>query len=613
MKRKLMFVLASVVLATSCSNDDFDSLRQSSDNIVFTASMKTIARATETAFDEGDKIGVYAVSAQENVAAQLLPNGNYADNVCYTYDGSKFVNAQGIVHPTDGSLRYYAIYPYLALNNANFRFIVKTSQNASGQYTLSDLCTAVTDNTSDKEVNLSFSHRLSHIVINLQGEALGTGMPIVKLNNVNTGCDVNLNANTFTDYESRNTVYCAENGTNSYKAIIVPQTIKSGNPFIIVNLNGKEYTLKAASDIYLASGKQREFNLAIEKDEIVCLSGEILPWEEEADSEQSVNIYVAGMFDGLWDGLSPCLWVNGEEKNLPYEMGSYGFATTLAVSGSDVYVGGTTNAPLSSGAEDYSETATIWKNGEYFYGGHTYSLGYGSDYCYVYDLEASGDDVFAVIGSCERIWKNGEFMPYRYANKDSQDWPYMVRVDNGNMYVLCRSTSDYRIYKYHIYNNEELLDYEIEDQVCQFYVKNNDIYCLIYKDKEYHLWKNGEIIPTGLTGCVNYGLGSNFKTMYIDGNDVYIIGHQNGIAKVWKNGEVSLLTDETNRLCITGIHVHNSDVYVVGYEDVDNFETEFPPYQYSIIKLWKNGVESVMDTCYYLSVPCSIVVTSSND
>lgn len=289
--KKLMLALASFILVTSCSNKDSEIMPQVGETVDFTASMKTVSRATETTFEEGDKIGVYAVNAQANTASILQPSGNYADNVRYTYNNGKFINAQGIVRPTDSGLRYYAIYPYTTPCGPTFKFNVKTNQNASGQYTLSDLCTAVSDITSNKEVDLVFSHRLSHVVVNLQGELLGTGTATVRLNNVNTGCDADLNANTFTAYESRNTVYCADNGTNSYKAIIAPQTIEDGSAFLTVSLNGKEHTLKASSDIRLTSGKQQVFNLTIEKDEIVSFTGEILPWGENEQETQKVGIY----------------------------------------------------------------------------------------------------------------------------------------------------------------------------------------------------------------------------------------------------------------------------------------------------------------------------------
>lgn len=288
-----MLAFVSCAIAVSCGDMDKASPFVENEAVSFTASMKAVARATETEFEEKDEIVVYAVQEDENGNTELKSSGNYADYVRYTYTNGWFVNEKGVVRPTEFGVRYFAIYPYSAVTSVpTFKFSVKTNQGASGQYTLSDLCTAVSDVTSAKDVDLVFSHRLSHVVVNLEGEALGTGNVTVRLNDVNTGCDVNLNNNTFIAYDSKETVYFTDNGTNSYKAIIVPQTIEKGSPFLTVMLNNKEYVLEAASDIVFASGKQQIFNLVIAKDEIVTYTGNILPWgTTEEVEEQKVGIY----------------------------------------------------------------------------------------------------------------------------------------------------------------------------------------------------------------------------------------------------------------------------------------------------------------------------------
>lgn len=309
--QKMMLAMASCMIAASCSNTEEQIfLEEVKKSVSFTASMRNLSRATETEFEENDKIAVYAVQEDESGNTILRSSGNYADFVTYTYQGGKFVNEQGIVCPSDFGVRYFAIYPSTAgANVPTSKFYVKTDQSASGQYTLSDYCTAVSDVTMEKDVNLIFSHRMSHVIVNLDGEGIGTGIPTVKLNNVNTGCDVDLNANTFTAFESRNTVYCTDNGTNSYKAIIVPQTIKKGSSFITVVLNGKEFVLDAESDIVLASGKQQVFNLVIKNGEIVSFTGSILPWgtEDERieqvvpdDIRQKMEPYIP-----IYDGTNP--------------------------------------------------------------------------------------------------------------------------------------------------------------------------------------------------------------------------------------------------------------------------------------------------------------------
>ena len=281
--KKMMLALASCVIVASCSNTD-ESMRPAEDKgcVSFTASMKSLSRATETEFEEGDQIAVYAMQEDANGSTTLKPSGNYADDVTYTYTAGKFTNAKGIVSPASFGVRYFAIYPNTAGSEVPVsKFQVKTNQHEAGQYTLSDLCTAVSDITKEKEVDLVFSHRLSHVIINLEGNVLGTGQPIVSLTNVNTMCDVNFSANSYVASGSKNVIRCTDNGTNSYKAIIVPQTIKMGEPFLSVVLNGKEHVLKAATDIVFASGKQRMFNLTVDNDEIVSYTSNILPWDEE--------------------------------------------------------------------------------------------------------------------------------------------------------------------------------------------------------------------------------------------------------------------------------------------------------------------------------------------
>lgn len=281
--KKMMLALASCVIVASCSNTD-ESISPAEDKgcVSFTASMKSLSRATETEFEEGDRIAVYAMQEDENGSTTLKPSGNYADDVTYSYMSGKFTNAKGIACPASFGVRYFAIYPNTAGSEVPVsKFQVKTNQHEAGQYTLSDLCTAVSDITKEKEVDLVFSHRLSHVIINLEGNVLGTGQPIVSLTNVNTMCDVNFSANSYVASGSKNVIRCTDNGTNSYKAIIVPQTIKMGEPFLSVSLNGKEHVLKAATDIVFASGKQRMFNLTVDNDEIVSYTSNILPWDEE--------------------------------------------------------------------------------------------------------------------------------------------------------------------------------------------------------------------------------------------------------------------------------------------------------------------------------------------
>ena len=615
--KKLILVFASCVMAASCGNTYSDLPFVESDKVSFTASMKAVSRATETDFEETDEIAVYAVKEDENGKTELKSSGNYADNIRYTYTGGKFISEKGIVRPAEFGVRYFAIYPYSSVTGVpTFKFSVKTDQGMSGHYTLSDLCTAVSDVTSAKDVDLVFSHRLSHVIVNLEGESLGTEHVTVRLTDVNVGCDVNLNNNTFIEYDSKETVCLTDNGTNSYKAIIVPQTIEKGSPFLTVTLNGKEYMLKADADLRFASGKQQTFNLVIENGEIVTYTSSILPWGESEDTnqEKAVNVYIAGMFDGLHAGYVPCMWSDTKMHTLGingYDEGEvYGCVYSMAASGNDLYVAGHQVPPPGSEPEHYRENATIWKNGAILYDGSDFDL---ATTC---DILVFNNDLYAVgLGnnSAPYIRKNNEisWLPKRLENKNN--WAQSVAESNGNIYVMGRNVTAHNNYfgtnQTFFWKNQKLMDYVIDGDGLCMSVQDDNIYCLVEKtDGLLYLWKNGSMTATGLSYSHHGIVGPNFKQLFIDGEDVYIIGHQDDIAKIWKNGEVSMLTDENNDISMSGIYVHNKDVYVIGYKIMYSARP-----QYSIVKLWKNGEEITLDNGGWITYACGIVVTDNEN
>lgn len=435
--RKLILALASCVLVTACNKNEEEIPMEKQENVSFTASMKTLSRATETGFEEKDQIVVYAVK-NEGEGTVLKSSKNYADYVKYTYTGNKFVNeTSGIVCPTEFDVRYFAIYPANSVISVpNFKFAVKTGQLYSGQYTMSDLCTAVSDATMNKEVDLVFSHRLSHVVVNLEGDALGTGNITVKLNNVNTGCDVDLNANTFTAYESRATVLCDENGTNSYKAIIVPQTIEAGSAFLTVTLNGKEYVLKATSDIRLASGKQQVFNLVIEKDEIVSFTGNILPWGEEDerieqvipdDIRQKMEPYIP-----IYDGVNPpnvegCYLL---DPMVAIYMEDYdGDLSELQWLGEYIHL---SNQNASSNTIDMEELTEDFES--YSVGEGAIIVGEGNNFSILFDMEGNNSGIYnktALLLSGTKSDEGLKNLKYAFVMVEKGDDPEGLLMDEG--------------------------------------------------------------------------------------------------------------------------------------------------------------------------------------
>lgn len=298
-KNKLLWLLTCLVLLTSCGGDGDEpttivtpppaptpsdptpSSGGGKDFVTFTPSLNGITRATETAFEQGDRISVYAMKAATgDTRAIIADNGNYANNVLYTHANGKFTSNSAIVLPESGKLFYIAVYPYSSQVANRFNFAVNTNQSSAAAFTGSDLCTASTDATDAKEVPLKFDHRLTELIINLTGDGWTSSNITVRVVNVLTHADVNLNDLSFTATGSRADVVCAPNGTNSYKAILPPQTIASGNTMLVVNMNGTDYPLATQNNLEFRSGKKYEYTLNMnQNNEIVEFTGDINPWQ----------------------------------------------------------------------------------------------------------------------------------------------------------------------------------------------------------------------------------------------------------------------------------------------------------------------------------------------
>lgn len=120
------------------------------------------------------------------------------------------------------------------------------------------------------------------------------------------------------------------------------------------------------------------------------------------------NVYVVGQFmNGRLDSSTVMIWVNGVAQSLTCYPFSY--ATSVAISGSDVFVGGTSTTSIGWGNAD-----TYWKDGMPVY------LAVNGASSQINALAFSGNDLIATgtigvpspLGSYSAAWwKNGTRMP----------------------------------------------------------------------------------------------------------------------------------------------------------------------------------------------------------
>lgn len=316
MKTKEILLSACAMLAVSCSQEADDLLTNQSTEptsraVTFSASFgEGTTRATETAFEAGDQIGVWAVQAN----GSLKSSGNYADNVPYRYSGGSFTAAgTGISLPNSGNgLAYYAVYPYSAsfANTGNLSFTVKTNQNSHADYTASDLCIGSADATASQAVNLTFDHVMSRVMVRLTGSALANKRVSVKLKNVLHTMTLNMQTGKFSTANSGATdIQMLEESKNVFVAVVAPQIIPANMALLEITVNGESDYASFDYEMTLNSGKQATLTGEYTENGTVNFRGDINPWQEEGSVPANVVPYdlqaKIGQYIPLYTGTTP--------------------------------------------------------------------------------------------------------------------------------------------------------------------------------------------------------------------------------------------------------------------------------------------------------------------
>ncbi len=282
----------------------------------------------------------------------------------------------------------------------------------------------------------------------------------------------------------------------------------------------------------------------------------------------TMNIYVAGSEGGVAQ-----YWKNRSLVNLSNGQNT-GHATSIYVSGNDVYVAG--QEYLGGGIH---QIAKYWKNGI------AVNLTDGVSYAGANDIFVSGNDKYVAgwesVGFAQaKYWKNG------IAVNLSDGWEAnSIYVLGNDVYVAGYDTGQVAKYWKNGIGVTLATNSSHYSSANDIYVAGADVYMAgvsgekIYYGEGYWekgppsavYWKNGI--------AVNLPNGSEAYSIYVSGNDVYVAGREYDghrlIAKYWKNG---IAIDLPNGTQAKSIYISGNDVYVAG----DNNGRA---------KYWKNGIE----------------------
>ena len=258
------------------------------------------ARATETTFETGDAIGVYAAVRMSSAPATLKTSGNYADNKWFVWNGSQFVadgdaNEIAAGYETD----YYAYYPYREDmgNPLDYDFSIQGDQREG--ITLSDFMYAANrSGTTDKVITLAFSHRLSRLQVTYTPEA-GEALSGVTIQRAKATANINLGTGTANTLGATSDIRMYNDG-GTFTAVIPAQDRDADGTFLtLLFADGtkKDYTLTAKKE-FLAGhttvipfmGKELQYTFTVSPETIGSgYSGGIYNYETVSNKYYSIN------------------------------------------------------------------------------------------------------------------------------------------------------------------------------------------------------------------------------------------------------------------------------------------------------------------------------------
>ena len=209
----------------------------------------SITRATDSAFEAGDKVGIFVVNEPNTLAA----SGNYVDNMGFTYSGQWAPDEEIFWKDQTTKADFYCYYPYAeSVNTKAHTFATKADQSTLANYKASEFLwgkTELVTPTADV-VPITVNHKLSNAIVIVEpgngytAESLATSDIKVKIANVKTEMLVNLATGAVEASGVPTTVTPLNEGTY-YRALIVPQTVPE-DALIIVTVDGVTYTLVKA-------------------------------------------------------------------------------------------------------------------------------------------------------------------------------------------------------------------------------------------------------------------------------------------------------------------------------------------------------------------------------
>lgn len=232
-------------------------------------------KATESAFEQGDVIGIYVTEYQGETAPPLQISGNWANNVSVLFDGSSW-NASRKIFWGEGLMDVYGYYPYMtpeSIDSNPFSVMLdQSTPESDGQlsgYEASDFlwCKVTGVDQSTETVQLQFRHCMSKMVIQLvkgpsyEGEFPEDAEVYIHSTVPTATIDFTTGSVTKDLFGEMATIKARKVNDSTFEAIIVPQQLDTRRPFIEIIAGGISYLLE--DTFQFKPGMQHTLSLTI--------------------------------------------------------------------------------------------------------------------------------------------------------------------------------------------------------------------------------------------------------------------------------------------------------------------------------------------------------------
>lgn len=210
----------------------------------------------DTAFEDGDRAGLYVVNRINGKMESLLPSGNHIDNMRFTYHGT-WTPSQPIYWMDEQTKAdFYLYYPYSSeMDDPRYWTVnVPTDQSTEAAMLQADVLVGRAFNVApaSQAVELKARHMMSRLTITLQAsqgmteEKLREADLKVLVNGLITEATVNIaTAIATASGTERHDIQACQTDALTFTVTAVPQTVTDG-AFITIVVNGDRYTLRRA-------------------------------------------------------------------------------------------------------------------------------------------------------------------------------------------------------------------------------------------------------------------------------------------------------------------------------------------------------------------------------